>query len=151
LPHGTPPGIYMIQRPSTQGGQRNITKIRSLPSDHATIGVASSAPPHSVQGPAPATKESQVSYTWGSTGHTIPNHDDYSFLTKAWRQYLASGEAVPAGTTEVVSTGGAALAACNYESFAVVVDVKMIDDFNRILDKNVGYWKTGWVHYDGYN
>ncbi|KAK0747833.1 hypothetical protein B0T21DRAFT_446669 [Apiosordaria backusii] len=76
-----------------------------------------------------------------------PSKSDYNACTTAWRNYFTAGNKVGARSIMYATSGQATLAGCNYYPFARAEPGNLVDLFNGHLDNNVGWWKTGWVHY----
>jgi hypothetical protein len=110
LPEGTPDGFYSITFDAN--GNSNLTRLPDAlvaRSDGQTRTVVSSAKFAKRDSGNLAKRD-----TWGYTGRSFPNHNDYNACTDGWHNYYAGGGTVPPRTVYVLQVGQAILAVCNY-------------------------------------
>ncbi|KAK0672646.1 hypothetical protein QBC41DRAFT_216404 [Cercophora samala] len=145
VPEGTPDGFYAV----TFDDHGNATTHEVDPTTLVTIG-DSLEKRGFVQRSAKHLARRQTPGSHGSTGGTFPNHNDYNQCTIGWNNFWAADNFIPARTIFYASSGQAVLAGCNYQrvAFWTPRSVSMTDVFNGFMDANVGYWKTGWAHFN---
>lgn len=116
-------------------------------------------------------RQLQKRISWGGSGRWMAEHNEYNSLTVAWRNYLNGGGGFLQNRITYFITDHLVLAVCHYGrafrpvplleafkplTFSLVWDVvwlpgQAVDDFNYVMDQNVGYWQTGWVHMGGWH
>lgn len=109
LPKGTPDGFYSIT--FDEDGSTNLTRLPD-----ALIARSESQTPTAVSSVKFAKRDGKLAKrdSWGYTGKSFPNHNDYNACTSGWQNYYAGGGSVPARTVYVLQVGQAVLAVCNY-------------------------------------
>ncbi|KAK1834486.1 hypothetical protein QBC39DRAFT_252071 [Podospora conica] len=87
--------------------------------------------------------------TWGSTNRVMSEQAQYNSLTDRWKNWFAKGNGVGSQRISYFTTDRLVLACCNYQNWELPLPPQAVDDFNRLLDQQLGSWRTGWAHFGG--
>ncbi|KAK0748886.1 hypothetical protein B0T18DRAFT_444879 [Schizothecium vesticola] len=82
--------------------------------------------------------------TIGSTGRVMAEHDQYNSLTLAWRNYFGGGGTLEGRHIWFFTSDQLVLAVCVYGTGHLSLAGHVVDDFNGLLDQQLGFWHTGW-------